>query len=255
MKVWEDHTVFEWIMQPEAWMTLLTLTALEIVLGIDNLIFLSILVNRLPEHQRQRGRLIGLALALVTRLLLLLSLSWVMKLTTPLFTLQGNEISGRDVLLIVGGIFLLWKSTQEIHQALSESSEEHAGTAKSASFLWIVLQIAIIDIVFSLDSVITAVGLSQHLAVMVIAVIIAVLIMMIAARPIGDFVERNPTLKMLALSFLLLIGMSLIAEGFDVHVPKGYIYFAMFFSTGVELLNLRMRRGKEKLKHLSPPRP
>ncbi len=234
--------MFDWIFLPEAWLALVTLTALEIVLGIDNIIFLTILVGRLPEHQRQRGRVIGLGLAIGTRIALLLSLAWMIKLVAPLFTVLEQEISGRDLVLILGGLFLLFKSTTEIHQAMEGPGEEHSTAAKAgASFLAIVIQIAIIDIVFSLDSVITAVGMAQHVPVMVIAIILAVGVMMFAAKPIGDFVDEHPSIKMLALSFLVLIGVALIGEGLDLHIPKGYIYFAMAFSLGVEMINLRMR--------------
>jgi predicted tellurium resistance membrane protein TerC len=226
---------------PEALIALLTLTALEIVLGIDNIIFISILVGRLPEHQRQKGRLIGLGLAMLTRILLLFSLTWVMGLTKPLFALFGHEFSGRSLILIGGGLFLLFKSTFEIHDSL-EGVEGHADRKVAASFAGILLQIALIDIVFSLDSVITAVGLARQLWVMVAAVIIAVLVMMFSARAIGDFVEAHPTFKMLALSFLILIGVTLVADGLGFHIPKGYIYFSMTFSIGVEVLNIRLRK-------------
>jgi predicted tellurium resistance membrane protein TerC len=231
----------EWITDPQAWIALATLTALEIVLGIDNIIFISILVGRLPEHQRNRARTLGLAAAMGTRILLLLSLAWVMTLTAPLFTVTRWEISGRDLILILGGLFLLWKSVHEIHNSLEGEEEDEHGTAVQATFGSVLVQIAIIDIVFSLDSVITAVGMADDVAVMVIAVVAAVAVMMFAARPIGEFVDRHPTIKMLALSFLILVGFALVAEGLDLHVPKGYIYFAMAFSVAVELLNLRMR--------------
>ena len=230
-----------WLTNPEAWIALLTLTALEIVLGIDNIIFISILVGRLPEHQRQKGRVLGLGFAMVTRILLLLSITWVMRLTEPLFGIVRSEISGRDLILIGGGLFLIWKSTVEIHESLEGAGEER--TAKAfAGFAATIAQIAIIDIIFSLDSVITAVGLANDLAVMIIAIIAAVGVMMFASKAIGDFVDRHPTIKVLALSFLVVIGVTLIAEGFDWHVPRGYIYFAMAFSTVVEMLNIRMRK-------------
>ncbi|HPB74422.1 MAG TPA: TerC family protein [Chromatiaceae bacterium] len=240
--------MFDWIFLPEAWLALVTLTALEIVLGIDNIIFLTILVGRLPEHQRQRGRVIGLGLAMGTRIALLLSLAWMMKLVEPWFTVLGEEISGRDVILILGGLFLLFKSTMEIHEALEGPEEEaQAGVAKAgASFLSIVIQIAIIDIVFSLDSVITAVGMANQIPVMVLAIVIAVGVMMFAAKPIGDFVDLHPTIKMLALSFLVLIGFALVGEGLDLHIPKGYIYFAMAFSLSVEMVNMRLRARAKK---------
>ncbi len=240
--------MFDWIFLPEAWLALVTLTALEIVLGIDNIIFLTILVGRLPEHQRQRGRVIGLGLAMGTRIALLLSLAWMMKLVEPWFTVLGEEISGRDVILILGGLFLLFKSTMEIHEALEGPEEEaQEGVAKAgASFLSIVIQIAIIDIVFSLDSVITAVGMANQIPVMVLAIVIAVGVMMFAAKPIGDFVDLHPTIKMLALSFLVLIGFALVGEGLDLHIPKGYIYFAMAFSLSVEMVNMRLRARAKK---------
>jgi len=231
----------EWLMDPQAWVALVTLTALEIVLGIDNIIFIAIMVSRLPEAQRARARFIGLALAMVTRIGLLLALTWIMRLTAPLFTVFTQEISGRDLMLIIGGLFLLAKSTLEMHDALEASGGETKPRA-ATSFLAVVLQIAIIDIVFSLDSVITAVGMAEHVEVMIIAIIIAVGVMMIAAAPVSAFVDRHPTLKMLALSFLVLIGVALIGEGADLHIPKGYIYFAMAFSFMVEMLNLRLRR-------------
>ena len=240
--------MFDWIFLPEAWLALVTLTALEIVLGIDNIIFLTILVGRLPEHQRQRGRVIGLGLAMGTRIALLLSLAWMMKLVEPWFTVLGEEISGRDVILILGGLFLLFKSTMEIHEALEGPEEEaQGGVAKAgASFLSIVIQIALIDIVFSLDSVITAVGMANQIPVMVLAIVIAVGVMMFAAKPIGDFVDLHPTIKMLALSFLVLIGFALVGEGLDLHIPKGYIYFAMAFSLSVEMVNMRLRAKAKK---------
>ncbi|MBP8289456.1 MAG: TerC family protein [Chromatiaceae bacterium] len=235
--------MFDWIFLPEAWLALATLTALEIVLGIDNIIFLTILVGRLPEHQRQRGRVIGLALAMGTRIALLLSLAWMMKLVAPWFIILGQEISGRDLILILGGLFLLFKSTMEIHEAVAgpEAGEPSLAGKAGAGFLSIVVQIAIIDIVFSLDSVITAVGMVSQVPVMVIAIVLAVGVMMFAAKPIGDFVDTHPTIKMLALSFLVLIGFALVGEGLDLHIPKGYIYFAMAFSLGVEMVNMRMR--------------
>jgi len=236
--------MFEWMVYPDAWIALLTLTALEIVLGIDNIIFIAILVGRLPEAQRQRARMLGLSLAMLTRIALLLSLAAIMRLTEPLVTLFNEAISGRDLILIGGGLFLLGKSTFEIHGAL-EGPETHDVKPASAGFTAILLQIAVIDIVFSLDSVITAVGMAKHVPVMVLAIVIAVGVMMLAARPIGDFVEQHPTIKMLALSFLILIGVALVGEGFDMHIPKGYIYFAMAFSMGVEMLNIRLRRRSE----------
>jgi predicted tellurium resistance membrane protein TerC len=239
--------MIEWIYEPQAWIALLTLTLLEIVLGIDNIIFISILVGRLPEQSRQRARLIGLFLAMFTRIALLLMLAWLMKLVEPLFTVLAQEISGRDLILIIGGLFLLAKSTLEISNSL-EGEEEHNGGGKAASFIAIILQIAVLDIVFSLDSVITAVGMAEHVTVMVLAIVIAVGVMMLAAKAIGDFVDRHPSIKMLALSFLVLVGVALIGEGFDMHIPKGYIYFSMAFSLAVEMLNLRMRARREALK-------
>jgi predicted tellurium resistance membrane protein TerC len=231
----------EWITEPQAWIALATLTALEIVLGIDNIIFISILVSRLPLQQRNKARIIGLFLAMGMRIALLLSLAWVMHLTTPIFSLLGEEISGRDIILISGGIFLLAKSTLEIHNSI-EGAEEHIQELQVASFGKILIQITILDIVFSLDSVITAIGMVSQIPVMIIAIVIAVLLMMLASSSIGEFVNTHPTVKMLALSFLVLIGVTLIAEGLDVHIPKGYIYFSMAFSVIVEMLNLRIRK-------------
>ncbi len=239
------------IFSVEALIALVTLTALEIVLGIDNIIFISILVGRLPEAQRQKGRVLGLGLAMLTRILLLFSLTWVMGLTKPLFTLFGYDFSGRGLILIGGGLFLLFKSTFEIHDSL-EGVEGHADRKGASSFTGVLLQIALLDIVFSLDSVITAVGLAQQLWVMVTAVMLAVLVMMFSARAIGDFVEAHPTLKMLALSFLILIGVTLVADGLGFHIPKGYIYFSMAFSIGVEMLNIRLRRHVKPV-HLRKP--
>lgn len=233
--------MFEWIASPEAWVALATLTALEIVLGIDNIIFISILVSRLPEHQREFGRRVGLSLAMLTRLALLASIAWVMSLRDPWFDVLGQEISGRDIILIVGGLFLLFKATHEIHNSL-EGIDEDTSVPKVAGLASVLVQIAVLDIVFSLDSVITAVGLVEHVSIMAIAIILAVGVMLMAAKSIGDFVERHPTIKILALSFLILVGVTLIIEGFDVHVPKGYIYFAMAFSVTVEMLNIRMRK-------------
>jgi len=236
----------EWIASPEAWVALATLTLLEIVLGIDNIIFISILVGRLPPAQRQRARVIGLGLAMGTRILLLLVLTWIMGLTVTLFSVFDVDVSGRDLILLGGGLFLLAKSTLEIHHALEGEDAAAHGTA-TANFLSILIQIALLDIVFSLDSVITAVGLADDVEVMIIAIVIAVGVMMVAARPISDFVDAHPTIKMLALSFLVLIGVALIGEGLDFHIPKGYIYFAMAFSVMVEILNLRIRRARAPL--------
>jgi predicted tellurium resistance membrane protein TerC len=230
----------DWLTNPETWAALITLTALEIVLGIDNVIFISILAGKLPRHRQRLARRAGLMGAMITRILLLLSLAWIIRLTAPLFTVIGQEISGRDLILIGGGLFLLAKATYEIHDKL-EGAEGHASAKVKASFAAVVLQIMLLDVVFSLDSVITAVGMARQIGVMVAAVIAAVAVMMLAAEPISAFVDRHPTVRMLALSFLLLIGVSLLAEGFDQHVSKGYIYFAMGFSVFVEMLNLRLR--------------
>lgn len=245
--------MFEWVFEPQAWIALVTLTALEIVLGVDNIIFISILVGRLPAHQRQLARRIGLAFAALTRIALLLTLAWMMRLTEPLFSVFGKEISGRDLILIGGGLFLLWKSVHEIHNALEGEAvdpEAKASRVRAATFGSVIIQIAIIDIVFSLDSVITAVGMVEQVPIMVIAILIAVAVMIFAAGPIGDFVDRHPTIKMLALAFLILVGVALIGEGWDLHIPKGYIYFAMAFSVAVELLNLRLRARRAEPLHL-----
>lgn len=237
--------MFEWISSPEAWVALATLTTLEIVLGIDNIIFISILVGRLPEGQRDSARTIGIALAMITRLALLFSITWVMRLENTWLSIFGQDLSGRDFILIVGGLFLLTKSTREIHASL-EIEDEHVTSGASASFFSVLIQIAILDVVFSLDSVITAVGLVDQISIMVIAIVVAVAVMLFASKSIALFVDNNPTIKMLALSFLILVGMTLIAEGFDVHVPKGYIYFAMAFSLSVELLNIKLRKRKSR---------
>jgi predicted tellurium resistance membrane protein TerC len=239
----------EFLVSAESWAALLTLTLLEIVLGIDNIVFISILSGKLPEHQRQRARTLGLALAMGTRILLLLSLTWIMRLTRPFFTIGPQEISGRDLILLIGGMFLLWKSTHEIHERLEGQAEAARQAGRKANTMSSVLtQIALLDIIFSLDSVITAVGMANQISIMVAAIVISVGIMMWASRPLGDFVERHPTIKMLALSFLLLIGMALVAEGFHQHIPKGYIYFAMGFSVFVEMLNLRAHRKTQPQK-------
>jgi len=231
----------EWITHPEGWIALLTLTVLEIVLGIDNIIFISILAGKLPHGQQAKARTLGLGLAMLTRIALLISLTWVMTLTQPLFTLF-REFSGRDLILILGGLFLIAKSTHEIHDKLEGAAEGERKPIVS-TFAAVIIQIILLDIIFSLDSVITAVGMAQHISIMVIAVVIAVIFMMFFAKYISDFVHKHPTVKMLALAFLLLIGVALIAEGFDQHIPKGYIYFAMAFSVLVEMLNLRLRRA------------
>jgi predicted tellurium resistance membrane protein TerC len=235
-----------WLSDPQAWIALLTLTVLEIVLGIDNVIFISILSGKLPIEQQKKARTIGLAMAMIMRVLLLLSLAWIVKLTAPLFTILGQEISGRDLILLLGGLFLIAKSTHEIHDKL-EGEEGDTVKRIAPSLVSVIVQISLLDIVFSLDSVITAVGMAKELGVMIAAVIIAVLIMLVSAGSIGSFVNRHPTVKMLALSFLLLIGTSLIAEGLDFHIPKGYVYFAMAFSVFVEVLNIQFRRKSTKV--------
>ncbi len=231
-----------WLMDPQVWMALITLSALEIVLGIDNIIFISIQASKLPAQQQEKARLLGLGLAMFIRIALLFSLTWLMGLTAPLFTVLGNEISGRDLILISGGLFLIWKSTMEIHEKL-EGEEEISSARVGATFGAVIVQILLLDIVFSLDSIITALGMANQLAVMIAAVVIAVGFMMLFSGKISAFVEKHPTIKMLALSFLLLIGVSLIGDGFGMHIPKGYIYFAMAFSVIVEMLNLRLRRS------------
>jgi len=232
----------EWLTDPQTWIQLITLTGLEIVLGIDNVVFISILAGKLPPAQQGRARTIGLALAMLTRIALLFSIVWLTKLTVTLFTLLGNEISGRDIIFIIGGLFLLAKSTFEIHDKLEGPAGESAKKIKAISFTSVIVQIILLDIVFSLDSVITAVGMSDLLGVMVAAVVIAVIFMLIFSKFISDFVDRHPTLKILALSFLLLIGVTLIADGLGQHISKGYIYFAMAFSVFVEMLNLKVRK-------------
>ena len=242
----------DWITEPQAWIGFATLTLLEIVLGIDNIVFISILTDRLPGAQQPRARLIGLALAMLTRILLLFSLTWIIRLTAPLFVVLGEEISGRDLVLILGGLFLLAKSTHEIHGNLEGPEGEHSGRT-APSFSGVLIQIMLLDIVFSLDSVITAVGMVDEIGVMVSAVVVAVVFMMFFAGSISGFVSRHPTVKMLALSFLLMIGVALIAEGLDQHIPKGYIYFAMAFSVLVELLNQRVRRARADVVKLRRP--
>jgi len=242
----------EWIADPQAWVALATLTVLEIVLGIDNVVFIAILASKLPGEQQDRARRIGLLLAMVMRIALLFSLSWIIRLTDPLFVVLGEEISGRDLVLILGGLFLLAKSTHEIHDRL-EGDQGEASARVMPSLRSVLIQIVLLDIVFSLDSVITAVGMAEDLGVMVTAVVVAVGFMMVFARPISEFVDQHPTVKILALSFLLLIGVTLIAEGLDQHIPKGYIYFAMAFSVGVEMINLRVRRSHSKAVQLRQP--
>jgi predicted tellurium resistance membrane protein TerC len=231
----------DWLSDPQSWIALLTLTVLEVVLGIDNIVFISILAGKLPPEKQKRARQVGLALAMVMRVLLLLSIAWIARLTSPLFTVVGNEISGRDLILLGGGLFLLGKSTHEIHDKL-EGEEGNVVRRVPPGFTGVIIQILLLDLVFSLDSVITAVGMAQRVSIMITAVVIAVLIMMIASEPLGKFVNRHPTVKMLALSFLLLIGMALVAEGLEFHIPKGYIYFAMGFSIFVEVLNIKLRK-------------
>ena len=248
---------FGWVAEPQAWVALATLAGIEIVLGIDNIIFISILVARLPEERRNLARTLGLMAAMVTRLGLLFSLAWIMKLTDPIVTLLERGISGRDMILLAGGLFLLWKSVHEIHNSLEGTEHETTPTAAAgASFVGVLAQIAVIDIVFSLDSVITAVGMVDDIAVMVSAIVITVGVMLFAARPIGDFVDRHPTIKILALAFLIVVGVALVADGLGFHIPKGYIYFAMAFSMGVEMLNLRMRaKNAAALKLRKPSEP
>lgn len=238
----------EWLTDPQIWISLLTLTALEIVLGIDNVIFISILASKLPADQQAKARKLGLGLALITRILLLLSLTWIMGLTAPLFTmpLLKEEISGRDLVLLLGGLFLIWKSVKEVHEKLEDDDGHATNSKRRASFASVIVQILLLDIVFSLDSVITAVGMANNIWVMVAAVVIALGVMLAFAGTISDFVNRHPTLKMLALSFLILIGMTLVGEALDQHIPKGYIYFSMAFAFGVEMLNLKLRRKSEK---------
>jgi predicted tellurium resistance membrane protein TerC len=240
----------DWLSDPQIWVSLITLTLLEIVLGIDNVIFISILAGKLPAEQQKKARNLGLSLALITRVLLLLSLTWVMGLTRPLFTLPvlDREVTGRDLVLLLGGLFLIWKSVREVHEKL-EDDDGHATKGKArATFTSVIIQILILDIVFSLDSVITAVGMANEVGVMIAAVIIALIVMLVFAGTISDFVNRHPTLKMLALSFLILIGVALVAEGMGQHIPKGYIYFSMAFAFGVEMLNLKLRSKETKNK-------
>ena len=232
----------EWMSDPSSWVALATLTALEIVLGIDNIIFISILTGKLPQRKQNRARIGGLALAMVSRIALLFTLTWIMRLTRPLFTILGNEISGRDLILIGGGVFLLVKSTLEIHEKLEGEGETRVEKRAGASYPSVLVQIALLDVVFSFDSVITAIGMANELSIMVAAVVIAVLVMMAASGGISRFVEGHPTIKILALSFLFLIGVILIADGFGRNIPKGYIYFALAFSVGVEMINLKIRR-------------
>ena len=235
----------ELLTSPQAWIAFATLTALELVLGIDNIIFISILVDKLPKKRRELARRIGLFMAMFMRIGLLLVLAWIVGLVAPLFTVMGQKISGRDLILILGGLFLIWKSTGEIHQSL-EGAAEHGPSAVKATFASVILQIMVVDLVFSLDSIITAVGMVDDVKVMIAAVVASVALMMMFAGPIGRFVSDHPTIKMLALVFLVVVGVVLVAEGFDHHVPKGYVYFAMAFSLGVEMLNIRMRKRSAK---------
>jgi predicted tellurium resistance membrane protein TerC len=244
----------ETLLSTESLLALITLTALEIVLGIDNIVFVSILAGKLPKADQARARSLGMSLAMGTRILLLLSLAWIMRLTKPFFTVLGMDISGRDLILIIGGLFLLWKSTTEIHEKLEGAEEGHGGAPARVTFSGVLVQIALLDIVFSLDSVITAVGMANSILVMVIAIVLAVGVMMFAAGGVSQFVDKHPTIKVLALSFLLLIGMTLVAEGLHQHIPKGYIYFAMGFSVFVEMINLRVRkRGVPVALHTDRP--
>jgi predicted tellurium resistance membrane protein TerC len=246
--------MMELLVDPQAWVSFITLAVLEIVLGIDNIIFLSILVSRLPRAQQPRARTLGLALAMLTRIALLFSITWLIRLTSPLFSVIGQEISGRDLILLAGGLFLLAKSVSEIHGALEGVQGTHKVNAR-AKFLAVIVQIAIIDIVFSLDSVFTAVGLAQHVEIMVAAIVVAVAVMMFLAAPINEFIERHPTIKILALAFLILVGVALTGEAFEMHIPKGYLYFAMAFSFGVEMINIRMRERGRPVKLRDPEMP
>ncbi len=241
----------DWITDPQAWIAFITLVSLELVLGVDNVIFISILASKLPVAEQSKARRTGLALAVISRILLLFSLSWIIGLTEPIFEVFGLEVSGRDLILLLGGLFLMGKATYEIHEKL-EGVEGHSSDHVKASFTSVIIQVLLLDVVFSLDSVITAVGMVDELAIMIAAVIIAAAVMIISADPIGDFVERHPTIKMLALSFLLLIGFTLVVEGIHQHIPKGYIYFAMGFSVFVEMLNLRLRKSRDPIKLHQP---
>jgi predicted tellurium resistance membrane protein TerC len=242
----DNGDMIELISNPQAWIAFATLTALELVLGIDNIIFISILVDKLPKEKRELARKIGLFMAMFMRIGLLLVLAWIVGLVAPLFTVLGQEISGRDLILILGGLFLIWKSTSEIHQSMEGHEESHGSKAVKATFTAVILQIMLVDLVFSLDSIITAVGMVDDVRIMIAAVIGSVALMMVFAGPIGRFVSDHPTIKMLALSFLVVVGVVLVAEGFDSHVPKGYVYFGMAFSLCVEMLNIRMRKKSAK---------
>ena len=243
----------ELLTSPEAWIAFATLTALELVLGIDNIIFISILVDKLPKERRELARKIGLFMAMFMRVGLLLVLAWIVGLVAPLFTLLGQEISGRDLILILGGLFLLWKSTSEIHQSIEGGEHGNGSKAVQATFTSVILQIMLVDLVFSLDSIITAVGMVDDVRIMIAAVVVSVALMMVFAGPIGRFVSDHPTIKILALSFLVVVGVVLVAEGFDNHVPKGYVYFGMAFSLAVEMLNIRMRKKSARTVQLHPP--
>lgn len=243
---------FSWLGSSQAWIALLTLCVLEIVLGIDNIVFISILVDKLPKADRPRARFLGLGFAMITRILLLLSITWVMGLTAPLFSILDRDIAGKDLILLVGGLFLLFKSTREMHHKLEGDPEGDVEAKAAGSLAMILVQIALLDIVFSLDSVITAVGMAEHVMVMIIAVMVAVGFMMVFAGAVSDFVSRHPTIKMLALSFLLLIGTSLVAEGLHFHIPKGYVYFAMAFSVFVEMLNIKIKNRAEAKREAKP---
>jgi predicted tellurium resistance membrane protein TerC len=239
----------DWLTDPQAWIAFATLTALEIVLGVDNVVFISILAGKLPAEQREKARRVGLGLAMFVRILLLMSIAWVVRLTAPLFTILTQEISGRDIILLVGGLFLLAKSTHEMHSQL-EGEEGHSSNRVAASFTSVIIQILLLDIIFSLDSVITAVGMADDVGVMISAVIVAVGFMLVFSGTVSRFVDKHPTIKMLALSFLVLIGVSLVAESLDFHIPKGYIYFAMAFSLFVEVLNIKLRKSRQPPVHL-----
>ena len=242
----------EFLADPQVWIAFATLLALEVVLGIDNVIFIAILADKLPAAERGKARRLGLGLAMILRILLLLSIAWIARLTSPLFTVLGAELSGRDLILVLGGLFLIWKSTSEIHQSL-EGEEGHGPGVVGATFTAVILQIMLVDLVFSLDSIITAVGMVDDVRIMIAAVVASVALMMLFARPIGHFVSDHPTIKMLALSFLVVVGVVLVAEGFDSHVPKGYVYFGMAFSLVVEMINIRMRKKSAKPVQLHPP--
>jgi predicted tellurium resistance membrane protein TerC len=246
--------MIELLSSPEAWIAFATLTALELVLGIDNIIFISILVDKLPKERQEFARKLGLFMAMFMRIGLLLVLAWIVGLVAPLFTVLGQEISGRDLILILGGLFLIWKSTSEIHQSMEGSEDSHGSKAVKATFTAVILQIMVVDLVFSLDSIITAVGMVDDVRVMIAAVVASVGMMMVFAGPIGRFVSDHPTIKMLALAFLVVVGVVLVAEGFDHHVPKGYVYFGMIFSLAVEMLNIRLRKKTDKAVQLHPQR-